>query len=386
MKTRLHFFPLALTTLIAARLSSSAQSWVPANLPHQQWQAIACSADAKTLIAAALNGGVYVSTNSGNAWFAAEVPAGLAWYTVSASSDGTKLLAAVYGGLICVSTNSGAVWTTNGDLAATWTSAAMSSDGTKILLGGFDGTLMNSTDSGATFTNYPGTPNNLWSGVASSANGSNLVAVAGGGQQPGPIYVSTNAGQSWTLSGAPSQKWQCVASSASGARLCAGVWGGVIYTSANSAVTWNPSGSPSAYWRGISSSSDGSKLAAVDATSTGLIYLSTNAGSLWTTSSVPALSWSFIASSADGTRLAATSVFGSVYLFGLSGPTLTITRSGANVVLSWPASATTFHLQQSPGIAPTVWAPVTNVPADAGGSSQVTLPASGRTFFRLNGS
>jgi len=51
---------------------------------------------------------------------------------------------------------------------------------------------------GWALTTAPSDPWSPWSSVASSANGSNLVAVAGTlCCTPGPIYTSTNAGATW---------------------------------------------------------------------------------------------------------------------------------------------------------------------------------------------
>jgi hypothetical protein len=67
-------------------------------------------------------------------------------------------------------------------------------------------------------------------------------------------------------------------------------------------------------------------------------------------------------------------------------PLLRITRSGGNVILSWPNPSTTFHLQQTstlPGL-PAAWTDVASLPVVAGPNLQVTLPAGpGNRFFRL---
>jgi hypothetical protein len=67
-----------------------------------------------------------------------------------------------------------------------------------------------------------------------------------------------------------------------------------------------------------------------------------------------------------------------------SPPTLMITRSGNNVVLSWPSAAVGFALQQTPGLAPASWAPVNIVPSDDGVTKSVTVPiANSGSFYRL---
>jgi hypothetical protein len=65
-------------------------------------------------------------------------------------------------------------------------------------------------------------------------------------------------------------------------------------------------------------------------------------------------------------------------------PLLTITRSGANVIPSWPISATGYVLQQCTDIASGVWTDVNLTPVDNGSTRSVTLPVlPGNRFFRL---
>jgi hypothetical protein len=77
-----------------------------------------------------------------------------------------------------------------------------------------------------------------------------------------------------------------------------------------------------------------------------------------------------------------------VYRLAMSGtPALTVTRSGNNVILSWPASATGFVLQESTALAnpssSTVWNPGP-APVLSGEEYQITLPSpSGNRYFRL---
>ena len=71
-------------------------------------------------------------------------------------------------------------------------------------------------------------PSTNWQSIASSADGSKLVA--SGFRVDGPIYTSTNSGATWTLTSAPSQSWNSVASSADGIQLVAVQYVGSIYT------------------------------------------------------------------------------------------------------------------------------------------------------------
>src|SRR6266705_1405471 len=62
-------------------------------------------------------------------------------------------------------------------------------------------------------------PASLWASVASSADGTKLVAVASGyyvHNLSGPIYPSFNSGATWTQTSAPLGPWKGVSSSADG--------------------------------------------------------------------------------------------------------------------------------------------------------------------------
>ena len=105
-----------------------------------------------------------------------------------------------------------------------------------------------------------------WHSVASSSDGSKLVAGVGGGQ----IYTSTDSGVTWTARDT-GRNWRSVASAADGSKLVAGVQGGQIYTSTDSGVTWTARDF-NRNWRSVASSADGSKLVAV--ANNGQIYTS----------------------------------------------------------------------------------------------------------------
>src|SRR5882762_3964943 len=116
---------------------------------------------------------------------------------------------------------------------------------------------------------------------------------------PGILLTSAISviAQDWTLTSAPNKNWLSVASSADGSKLVAVVGPGRIYTSTNSGATWISNNVPNTFWRSVASSADGGKLiAAVDG---GLIYTSTNAGATWVTNGAPSKDWFSVASSAD---------------------------------------------------------------------------------------
>jgi hypothetical protein len=128
-----------------------------------------------------------------------------------------------------------------------------------------------------TWTQTIAPTNYVWSGVASSADGTHLVAVVGGQTTTGPIYTSTNSGLTWISNNAPQLGWVAVCSSADGTKLAASVNGGRIWT--NSGTTWNQAPTANDFYRSssIACSANGSDLVALD----GTIYISTNAGKMW---------------------------------------------------------------------------------------------------------
>ena len=92
----------------------------------------------------------------------------------------------------------------------------------------------------------------------------------------GDIYTSTDSGVTWTAqTSGGSRLWYAVASSSDGTRLMAAVRGGDIYTSTDSGVTWTAQTSAgSQSWSAVASSSDGNMLVAT--VSNGNIYISTD--------------------------------------------------------------------------------------------------------------
>ena len=209
--------------------------------------------------------------------------------------------------------NVGTSWTSHGP-STNWDCLASSADGTKLVAGVAGGQLYTSADSGTTWT--PHGPSANWGGVASSADGTKLVAGIVGGQ----IYTSADSGTTWTTHGA-SSNWLAIASSADGTKLVAGLNPGQIYTSADSGTTWTAHG-PWTNWLAAASSTDGTKLVAT--VIAGQIYTSADSGVTWTPHG-SSVNWkrNGVASSADGTKLVAGNTAGQIYTSGDSGMTWT---------------------------------------------------------------
>jgi photosystem II stability/assembly factor-like uncharacterized protein len=404
---------LVAVTLLAAGFAF-AQTWTPVtNAPSNGWTCVASSADGTKLVAVYgdnNSGSIYTSTNSGANWtHQTNAPAGKQWQGVASSADGVKLLAgaAAYGG-IYTSTNSGKTWISNNVPNSSnyyWWNVASSADGTKLAaaagLGG--GPIYTSTNSGKTWKITSAPTNSYWAGVTSSADGTKLVAaqkanVTNPNNYLGYIYTSTNSGAMWKQqTNAPFSSWYGIASSADGTKLVAvgrspglGQIGG-LYTSTNSGGTWTSNAAPvlnsflSLNWSGVAISADGARIVAVASGSGVSIYASTNSGVSWQTNDAPNANWQTIASSADGSKSVAALYDGGIYTSQTTpSPQLNINPSTNKIAISWIIPSTNFVLQRSSNLLS--WANVTNPPTLnlTNLQNQVTLSASNRSgFYRL---
>jgi len=229
-----------------------------------------------------------------------------------------------------------------------WTSVASSWDGSKLVAVG-DGTIHTSTDSGATWTKRG--PWGYWTSVASSSDGIKLVAVSNGDiahQDHGNVLVSTDSGVSWSQRSIDERNWNSVASSVDGTKLA--VVGNdnqghsYIYISTDAGVSWTQGNADQQKWVSVASSADGNKLVAVSngaltdafGENHGNIFISTDSGISWTqgNNNQGSGNWFSVASSSNGSKLA---VFGTACMDGCQSWFLASTDSG----FSWtPVGAT----------------------------------------------
>ncbi len=328
---------VALSCFLSAE-TALAQSPAPAKAPNLDWSPLACSADARVLVAAASGSSrwyepslVYVSTNGGLGWSPAPLPSCI-WGSVACSADGTCLAAAVFRGAqspgsagpVYVSTNAGQTWEQSAAPVLQWTAVAFAGDGTRLLAAGYDpnkgGVVYASTDLGQTWwLLFSSLDLGSLVRIASSSDGARLVATGGflGG---GFLYTSTNSGVAWTKS---TILPDCVAISADGMRMVAvdsvAVWasqdGGASW-----AQTWDGTQDlPSSLVSLVSAamSADGARLVGVD--NSAQVYSSSDLGSNWIRSWGPAEHLQAISGSRDGTRLVTTAAGGGIYISTNSG-------------------------------------------------------------------
>jgi photosystem II stability/assembly factor-like uncharacterized protein len=193
-----------------------------------------------------------------------------------------------------------------------WVAVASSADGSKLIAAGMPCIYCISTNSGSTWiTNtqpQKGSSYGSWISIASSADGTKLVGISFN-----TIWASTNSGITWFSNSVPGvSAFISVTLSADGTKLVAveslNTSPGSIYTSTNLGVTLTQTTAPTNFWTSVASSADGTKLVAAATTSThgGPIYTSTNSGLTWALTGAPTnIGWQTVASSADGSKLLA---------------------------------------------------------------------------------
>lgn len=182
-------------------------------------------------------------------------------------------------------------------------------------------------------------PKNNWSAVASSADGTKLVAAAfeiynynTHTNVGGPIYTSADSGETWIESNAPITNWSAVTSSADGSKFAALVYGSSIYTSGNSGAAWVATSAPTNNWTSIAASANGTKLVTTTDSyyGDGEVYTSTNSGESWSVTTAPRTNWQTVASSADGSKLVAAAWGSGIYISTDSGATWMQTTAPEN--------------------------------------------------------
>lgn len=211
-----------------------------------RWASVASSSDGGKLVALADQ--IYTSVNFGVTWTPRGSNSTQNWVAAASSSDGSKLVAAA-NDHIYTSIDFGVSWSQSPNKYGDWKAVACSSDGSTIIaVTGQYGSIFTSADSGATWTQRS---DNVgvrdFISVASSANGTTLVAVSRQGTSSGSMFVSVDSGLTWTFRCptiyCPDQRYldfSAVAISADGSKIIATVNGDKIYLSGDSGVTWRP--------------------------------------------------------------------------------------------------------------------------------------------------
>jgi len=205
----------------------------------RDWRDIASSADGTKLVAVVyededdyIDGYIYTSTNGGANWTERTSAGSYEWTAVASSDDGTKLVAGSDDSHLGVSTDGGASWTDRTPTSTLgWQAVASSADGTKLVALASGGYIFTSADSGVTWTEQEGSLGGI--DVVSSADGTKLAVAALVESLPRTyaIFISRDSGKTWTeQSSIGSFWWKGLAFSADGTKLAAVAFNSNIYT------------------------------------------------------------------------------------------------------------------------------------------------------------
>jgi photosystem II stability/assembly factor-like uncharacterized protein len=278
------------------------------------------------------------------------------------SADGNTLLAAC-GGVISISTNQGATWATTLQTNGAFGAVACSADGRRMTVGQYDpnvssspSTIYESSDFGKTWTNVlvSGASLNEGPSIASSADGKTLLVHNLEMDYANPIYLSHDAGVTWSDISTKIQGSRAgVKCSSDGLRLLVDLYRGYASVSTDGGATWSVSASTGDWSGNMSGFAQSSADACV------LLGFDT---------------YSYPQTTVFISRVPPT-------------PNLKLSVSGNGAALSWPVPSTDFVLQQSTTLDPANWGAVAATPALnlTNLQCQVLLPlGASNNFYRLS--
>ncbi len=280
------------------------------NSAQRDWRDIATSSDGGEVAAISNSDYVYTSTNGGDNWSQRTNSGVRVWKAITSSSDGLYLAGIVTGGYIYTSSDGGANWTERTSPGQRqWTDITSSLDGQYVFAVASDHSLYRSVDYGVNWSSVLTQPLD-WNTVASSADGSKVyIAPADGASSY--IYYSTDYGQTFGSNfNSQSRLWSSIATSQDGVNIVASVNNGYIYTSSDSGLNWTErTGSGSRIWVGVSSSGDFGVLAAASPSG---IFTSVDNGVTWVQDTNSA-DWRSVDVSNDGSTVYALIASGYIY-------------------------------------------------------------------------
>jgi hypothetical protein len=289
--------------------SDSGATWSQSTLPYnyQNMPAITSSSIGQNQVAIINNTPPYISTNYGLNWnqlINTGLPSTEGWYSIASSLTCQYIVLSTVIGAIYVSFNYGQSWALTSNIQA-YPLLSMSSSGKIIAAASVNGTIYKSTDYGFSWVQLSilnGLPSasEAWSSIALSNNGQFMIASINGGK----IYKSADYGQSWTLINSPLATWSSVAISSTGQCMVACINGGKIYGSTDFGETLNIINNTNGNWSSLAISGSGQNIVAT--INGGLIYGSSDFGSTWSQiNSTTVANWKSITSSISGQYLAA---------------------------------------------------------------------------------
>jgi len=273
----------------------------------------------------------------------------LRWVGLGSSSDGSKKIAVTtmdsysVGGRIWISNDFGATWTESqpiGNVDHSWSNAASDSTGNNLIVTAFGGDatldVFISHNAGTSWTpvDPPGLSSDYdWFWCSSDDDGS-VLTVASDSQ----FYISTNSGVAWTKIGGSGCSSNCALSSDGSKMYYTDDLYYRLYYSSNSGVSWTQLGSypisPGPAYIACDDTGAYVYVVQLDAS----VYMSSDYGSTWsdiTPSGYANNSWSTIQCSSDGKIVFATVEGGRVFISYNYGTNWEEVQPGGNVNKAW---------------------------------------------------
>ena len=309
------------------------------------WRGIALSATGDIMVAVISGDRIWRSLNRGVSWEEALAPKDIYW-TVATSASGSIMVAVsgepddhvigrIYrsvdtgeederGGVefwlgpiapfphLRPSYSAGHTWQLTSAPQIVWSGVASSADGSFWAATTWKDGVYLSFDAGATWAKSSA-PDLAFKGISMSADGTKLAVC----QDGGPVWVSSTSGSSWQptyMTYNQDFRYEDIAMSASGSQLATVYYGskGYVWLSSTGGSSWvTPGGPYNRYGRGITSSADGTKMAVatngfsvIGTLTKERISISSDQGLTWRESNAPLARWESITSSSDMSKLA----------------------------------------------------------------------------------
>lgn len=258
--------------------------------------------DNNKCIACDKGGKLYLGSNYGANWSVitdSNLPATGLWKNVSCSADGTIMFALEMNGDVYYSVTSGQAWQKTNLEKGQWSYCAISDNINNmctVAIVDYRGYIQIGSLSGSNITFKTATVDNKpWCSIAISSSGSSMVAVASNGFG---IVTSTDRGQTWKHTCAPYSMWQGVVSDSTGTKILAIQYGAGIWYSNNGGASWKQTSAPTHKWASICGSKDLCKIIAVADNCN--VYMSFDFGVTWITSNSRISNWTAVTCTSTG--------------------------------------------------------------------------------------